>query len=164
MFEAAPENRLILAKYEDITAQHTARVNEIGEEFAQQLAQADAEAAERARIAAEQLPEIEREHEAARAEALKAEQEAAPKPTWARQERRTVLSFGGEDDEPVAQPAPAAPRPPVVAPEPAPPPPESRRVLSFGLEDDEAAAPRRPGRARHAAPDDEDWSGQSWMR
>ncbi|UVS82121.1 hypothetical protein [Actinokineospora sp. UTMC 2448] len=136
--------RDILARYEDITVRHGARVDEIGDEFAQRLAAADTEAAERARLAAEAQAQ-------AKLAAEQAEQAPEAKPTWERRQRPTVLSFGAEDETPAAAgPQPMVPPPPPpVAPPPAPEP------------------PRRPVRSRvhsFGPVDDEDLSAQRWMR
>ncbi|PWW64352.1 hypothetical protein DFQ13_103325 [Actinokineospora spheciospongiae] len=168
-------NRAILAQYEDIAAQHTARVDGIGEEFAAELARQDALAAERARAAAEALPAAEAAREAARAPQEPVE---PSKPDWGpRQNRQVVMSFGDEElraeAAPRTTPIPvqaAPPTTPIPVPEPvreAQPP----RYLSFGGEEDEAEAAlpprvqRRPVRpSRPAEPDDDDLSGHTWMR
>jgi hypothetical protein len=179
MDDMTVETREILAKYEDITGEYNAKVNAIGEEFAQEMAKADAEAAERERIAAEQLLAI----EASKQESLRAqaEQTAAEKPpTWApRVTRPTVLSFGGnesDDDAPPPAPPISAPPPiPFTPPEPAPPPatPAPNRYLSFGVDDEEDERPEPQPRAARPAPqrrpavvseEDDDWSGHSWVR
>ncbi|MBM7770282.1 hypothetical protein JOD54_000486 [Actinokineospora baliensis] len=161
-----PESRQVLARYEDIAAQHAARVNQIGEEFAADLAKHDAAAAERDRVAAEALPAINAAHEAAKAEFAKAQAEAAEEKatTWTRETRPTVLSFTAEDDGPTPPHTPEpAPRP---APAETPTWPRDQRpsVLSFAVEDE---APPPPPRRQAPTPtddQDDDWSGRSWVR
>ncbi|GAA2965487.1 hypothetical protein [Actinokineospora diospyrosa] len=151
-----PESRQVLARYEDITAQYTARVNQIGEEFAAELANYDAIAAERDRVAVDALPAIEAAHEAAKAEFAKAQAEAAAEKatTWNRESRPTVMSFGSEEDRP--------------APVPPPPAPGEQRpsVLSFVADEEPAARPQPPRRPATDPTDDQDddWSGRSWVR
>ncbi|GLZ42107.1 hypothetical protein [Actinokineospora sp. NBRC 105648] len=186
--EMTLETRLILARYEDITAQYTARVNTIGEEFAAELARHDAEAAERDRLAAERQPAIEAAHQAAKEEYLRAKAEAEARPTpWVRENRPQVLSFSTEDDPapdpvprqaapaftpPPAFTAPAGFAPPAAVELPQAPAPESSRehYLSIGSQDEDATPPRpprpAPPRRAPAADDqeDDDWSGRSWVR
>ncbi|PPK69583.1 hypothetical protein V5P93_006772 [Actinokineospora auranticolor] len=173
MSDLTAETRLILAKYEDITAQYHARVNQVGEEFAAELTRTDAAAAERDRVLAEQRPAIDAAHEATKREAQEraaAEQQKAA--AWTRETKSTVLSFGGDDERPQERPERPRPVPPPVAPpEPAP---EARstpaqRFLSFADDEDEPAPPPRPAPKRQApAPveddGDDDWSGRSWVR
>ncbi|SER78442.1 hypothetical protein [Actinokineospora terrae] len=168
-----PETRQVLARYEDITAQYTARVNEIGEEFAAELASHDAEVAEQKRLAAEQQPSIDAAHEAAKEEFARAQAAAAEeKPTaWTRESRPTVLSFNTDEDHP-APPPPAAPAPPslpaVVVPEDRPaawPRDQRPSVLSFEVDPfDDPAPPTPPRRPSPADDQDDDWSGRSWVR
>ncbi|WP_026422431.1 hypothetical protein [Actinokineospora inagensis] len=146
-----PESRLVLARYEDITAQYTARVDQVGEEFAAELARYDAAAAERDRAAAERLPAIDAAHEAAKQEAASRQVEEKPT-TWTRENRPTLMSFGDDEDRPAPPPAPR-PVPPVVA-------------------EEEQGAEQPRTRTRETRPaawptdddQDDDWSGRSWVR
>ncbi|WP_424189798.1 hypothetical protein ACOBQX_13870 [Actinokineospora sp. G85] len=175
-------DRLILARYQDISDRHSAAVADIGEEFAAELAKQDALAAERAREAEEARPAA----DAAKAAAAAPRQpEEEQKPAWERPERQTLMTFGGDELREQAGPAPVTtPIPAQQHPFPPPPAPESprpvapARYLSFGGEDEEALAPpppapeppkppRRAVRVEQSGsdePDDDDLSGHSWLR
>ncbi|WP_018682763.1 hypothetical protein [Actinokineospora enzanensis] len=180
MSEISVETRQILARYEDISAQHAARVNDIGEQFATDLARHDAEAAERDRLYAEQKPGIDAAHEAAKAEFARKQAEEQAKPTtWQRESKPTVLSFGDEEPRrPAPTPVPPvsqAPPAPPTAPEPTPTPARDR-FLDFTVDEESAPQPgqpaqpaqssRQPVKPRRPTPveDDDDWSGRSWLR
>ncbi|CRK59970.1 hypothetical protein [Alloactinosynnema sp. L-07] len=113
-----------------------------------------------------------------------AKEETQPPPGWSAPAKPTTLSFTNEDDEPGYRPAPPVPVsggfvPPAAPPAPVEPPapaPSAAKYLSFGIEEDEAApgsapAPRpAPTRAQRRAaaaaaePEDDDWSGHSWIK
>jgi hypothetical protein len=172
--ENSPEVRLALAPYEDLTAQHNARMAEIGEEFAREMREYEKEAAERDRLAAEEL--------AAKGDQIKADREAGPPEGWVppREIKDRTMRFGEfEDEEQVPASTWTTPTPPMGFP-PAPPIPEPmpetpritahQPVMSFGDFEDEDAAPQPPptpprsgGRRRLRDDDDEDMSGQSWL-
>ncbi|MBC6446313.1 hypothetical protein [Actinokineospora xionganensis] len=135
------ESRLILAKYEDIANEYHARVNNIGEDFAQEVKAREAEAAERDRIQAEMKPAIVAEKVASEQAYLREQAEKEKNSTWEpREAKPKVLSFGGEelDDE-------SAPPPP--------PAPQARRPRP---------APSRPVAVEEE--EEDDWSGRSWVR
>jgi hypothetical protein len=174
MLENSPEVRLALSQYEDLTAQHTARTAEIGEELAQELRAYEKAAAERDRQAAEEL--------AAKGDQIKADRAAGPPDGWIapREIKDRTMRFGDfEDEDQVPASTWTAPTPPMGFP-PAPPIPDPipetphvthQPVMSFGdFEDEEparpappAAPPRPGGRRRLREDDDEDMSGQSWL-
>jgi hypothetical protein len=150
------------------------------EEAAERSAAIDEEARE---TNARQEAEVKAmEKELAEREGVPAEEDqpAASVPWPTRESKPRVLSFEGEDFAEQAD-APTPPTgftepPPAPAPapeQPAPPAPSGGHLLSFGAEEDEEPppVPPRPAppalRPRHQAPaddDDDDFSGQSWVR
>ena len=151
------------------------------------LAQVDADFTARAEQAAQQQAAHKAEVDALVERSTAAQQQAPeqPKPTWQREERSTVLSFGVDDLHrdsatptdaiPVQHPAPL-PEPPLPVP-PAPERPRTDQYLSFSVEDEEESTPPAPLPPPHAPQrrsprpaarsaeqdDDGDWSERSWM-
>ncbi|MGH3863988.1 hypothetical protein [Actinokineospora sp.] len=171
--ERDPIFRAALAPFEDARYRRQAIVAEIDREFDQRATDLAKANAERDKQSEQQLSDLTKM--AGDRKSAQPEQQSGG---WERKERRTMLSFG-DDDQPsppgsLPRPAPRpVPSPPQEAPAlPASPAPE--RYLSFGaVEDDPPAPPASPQSAprqapRRAAPppedDDDDFSGHSWVR
>lgn len=172
--ENSPEMRTLLAPYEDSIARFDAKMDAIGDEFAQNLTEYQKFAAERDQAQAAQLAQV--------LEQEKAENAAkAPQDQWVvpREPKPTVMTFGEQEDEdpPPAQwtaptppmgftPPPLPPIPPLPEPpSPEPVPQDTDRLMSFVFdEDDEPAPPQQPAQGRRRArTDDDDMPGQSWL-
>jgi hypothetical protein len=188
--EHSAEVRAARAPFEELLAQHNARVAAIGEEFAGGLSASDKASAERDKEQSQQLAAIleqEKQQQNGTAEQQPPNEWTAPR------EKDTTISFGEFDDEEHRDPKStwSAPTPPmglpplppipdpIPAPEPAPRAAALEPMMRFGeFEDEDAPPPQspprtppppppppppRPGRRRRLQDEDDDMSGQTWL-
>lgn len=136
----SPEARAILVRFEAITADNKAAMDEISFNATEKLDQYARERAEWEIQRGQELAEILEQREAAK-EGVQADD--SPVNAWpVRNKRPALLSLGNEefaDEEPPPPPAPPVRRPePAPTPQPIAPQPSRRpKVMSFEPEEDE---------------------------